>query len=238
MLPKITSPVFEFTIPSTSKKVKMRPMLVKEEKILLIAKTSGERFDIMNAIKQVVQNCIMTEGVDVDKLAIFDVEFLFLQLRAISISNITKVSYRDNEDEDEKKVYEFDINLDKIKVNMKDAPDTKITVSSDIMIEMNWPTAGFYSNKEIYEAGDDKAFDLMIDDCLNKIYKNDETFDAKLASPEERREFIDNLPAKAGEQLRNFLSKVPTLKHEIKYKNSKGTERTITLDTLDDFFTL
>jgi hypothetical protein len=233
-LPKITQPTFEFVLPSSNKKVKMRPMLVKEEKILLVAKLSGERYDSMNAIRQVVNNCIITEGVDIDSMPIFDLEYLFLKLRTISVSNISKVSYKDSEDD---KQYDIDVNLDEVKVDMKNAPETKITVNKDIMMELSWPSVAFYCDKAIYEADDSKAFDLMVDNCLSKVYQGDQVFDAKTSSVEERREFVDSLPAKVADELRKFMAGVPTLKHQISYKNSKGTERKITLDTLDDFFT-
>lgn len=234
-LPKITQPTFEFTIPSSKQKIKMRPMLVKEEKILLISKASGERYDIMNGIKQVVNNCIVSDSIDIDNLAIFDVEYLFLKLRAISISNIAKVTYEDIEDKDK---YDFDINLDEIEVNMENLPTNSISVDKNTVIELRWPTIGFYATKDIYEAKEEDIFDLMVDHCLNKVIQKETTFDARASSPEERKEFIESLPAKVADQIRAFIAGVPTLKHEIKYSNKMGSERKIVLDTLDDFFML
>lgn len=234
-LPKIEHPTFELTVPSTKKKIKLRPMLVKEEKILLIGKSSGEKYDILNAIKQVVNNCIVTQGFDIESLAIFDLEFLFIKLRAISVSNVTKVSYKDNEDEQQ---YDIDINLDNVSVDMSTAPDTKITVNKNLLLELSWPMISVYTSKELYEAPPEKIFDILINNCLSKIYQGETVFDAKTSTAEEKQEFIDNLPTKAGDQLRAFLTAIPTLKHTIEYTNSKGTKREIVLDTLDDFFTL
>lgn len=235
MLPKIQQPIFEFTIPSNKKKVKIRPFLVKEEKLMLIAKQSGEKSDIINSIKQVVNNCLVTEGINVDKLAIFDLEYLFLKLRAISISNKTQVSYRDNEDE---QVYDFDIDLDKLEIDMSKAPDNKITLSKDIVLELSYPSVSLYVNPKLYDEENTGSFDMLISNCLYKVYEKDTVHDAQTATEEEKIEFIDNLPAKAADEIRNFLSNIPSLYHKIEYENSKGTKREIILSTLDDFFTL
>lgn len=234
-LPKLSQPTFEFTVPSTKKKIKMRPMLVKEEKILLMAKQSGSRNDIMSAIKQIVNNCITTEGLGVEKLAIFDLEYLFLKLRSISISNITNVSYKDNEDEQK---YDFEIDLDKIEIDMSKAPSNKISLSKDVILELSWPSVDIYTDKELYEISDADMFTFMLDRCMTKVFQGDTAFDPKTSTPEERKEFIENIPAKAAEQIRKFFGSVPSLSHELKYKNSKGTDRTIVLGSLEDFFTL
>lgn len=234
-LPKISQPVFEMTIPSNKKKIKYRPMLVKDEKILLIAKQSKERSDIMTAIKQVVNNCIITENVNIDDLAIFDIEYMFIKLRAASISNISKVSYQDVEDE---KVYDFDIDLNALDVKMNENVNNKITVSKNLILELRWPPASLYSSKTLYDATDETMFDIMVSASMSKLYEGDTVHDMKLTTPEERSEFIGDLPAKAAEQIREFFSNIPTIYHEINYKNSKGTERKIVLNTLDDFFTL
>src|SRR4051812_10287762 len=105
MLPKITHPVFATEIPSSKKTVRFRPFTAREEKVLLIAKQSEDETDIMGAIKQVVNNCVVTEGFDVDKLTIFDLEFLFIQIRVKSVSNLAPVSYKDNADNT---IYNFD----------------------------------------------------------------------------------------------------------------------------------
>lgn len=235
MLPKITHPTFDVVVPSTQKKIKIRPMLVKEEKILLMAKQSGERLDVLNAVRQIVNNCIVTENVDVNKFAIFDIEFLFLRIRSVSISNVTKVSYRDNEDD---KVYDFDIDLDKIELKMDKAPNKTITVSGDTYLELSWPTSEIYADKEFIEASEDKVFELLLANCLAKVHQGDQAYDPRTATKEERLEFIENLPAKSAEQIRQFFANIPSLRYEIKYKNSKGTEREIVLNSLDDFFTL
>ena len=113
MIPKVKHPITTLTVPSNGKKISVRPMLVKEEKLLLMAKESKQVGEVLAAIKQVVGNCIIDKNFDIDKISIFDLEYLFLQLRAISVSNVVKVSYEDPEDN---KTYDFDIDLQKIEV--------------------------------------------------------------------------------------------------------------------------
>lgn len=233
-LPIITQPQFEFKIPSTNKPIKMRPMLVKEEKILLMAKQSGQRADIMNAIKQIVANCT-TSNTAIDNIAIFDLEYLFVKLRAISISNKAKVSYIDKEDQ---KQYDFEINLDKLEIDLKKAPNNKIQLSKDVLLELSWPSAQIYTENKLYEADENDIFDLMLVDCMNKLYEGDKVYDPKTSTFEEKKQFIENIPAKSAEEIREYFKNIPNLYYKITYKNSNGTEREIELNSLDDFFTL
>lgn len=236
MLPKITLPVFEFAVPSTKKKVKLKPMLVRDEKILLVAKQSAEKWQIMMAVKQVVNNCIADEKFDIDKLTIFDLEYLFLKLRAISVSNLARVSYSDGEDQ---KTYDFDINLDDVEVQFpENIPDNNISVTADILLEITWPSISVYTSKEIYEAPEEQMFDLLVNSAVSKVKSKDKEYDWKTATDEERVAFISDLPAKVADQIRAYFDAMPSLYHEIKYTNEKGTERKITLRTLEDFFTL
>ena len=125
-LPKIDYPLYTITVPSLKKSYKFRPFLVKEEKLLLMAKESKEMSDIFTAIKQVVNNCAIDERFDVDKLTIFDLEYIFIKLRAMSVDNIVKVSYKDFQDE---KVYDFEIDLNNIEMEMPKNIKNKITLN-------------------------------------------------------------------------------------------------------------
>ena len=136
-LPKIKHPIYEFKVPSMGTKESFRPFLVKEEKVLLMAKSSEDPSDAMRAVKQIVNNCAISESFDVDKLTIFDLEYLFLQLRAVSVSNIVKVSYRDNEDG---KVYDFGIDLKEVDVEFPEGIEKVIRVTDDMGIVMKWPS--------------------------------------------------------------------------------------------------
>jgi len=231
-LPKIQQPLFDCTIPTTKKKVKVRPMLVKEEKILLIAKQAADRADYLNAIKQVVNNCV-TDSINIDQLTLADIEYLFTKIRANSIGNVVKVSYKDLEDE---KDYDFEIDLNKVEITP--LPETnKFEIAPGIYISLRYPPVTLFTNSDMLNLQEDEAFEATMIACLDKIFEGDKIHNCADSSKEELKEFIDSIPAKAFEDLQKFFAATPTLFYDIKYTNSKGTERTIPLRSLEDFFT-
>lgn len=232
-LPKITQPIYKLQIPSTKQEINIRPMLVKEEKILLMAKESDEPKDRLHAIKQVVNNCIQ-DDIDIDKLALFDIEWLFLRLRSMSVNNEVTIEVTDEDDE---KKREFTINLDKIEVDFSDLPSNEITVNEDTTIMLRWPTSKLYNSLAEYDT-EEEIMDALMVDSLEKMYQGEEIYDLTKETPENLRTFIDeNLPAKAYADIREYLSEMPALNYEIKYTNDKKEEKTITLSGLNDFFT-
>lgn len=232
-LPKIDYPVHKINIPSLKKDVQFRPFLVKEEKILLMARESDNPSDILSAIKQIINNCCLDPKFDINKLAIFDLEYIFLKLRAISVDNVVKVSYKDNEDS---KVYDFEINLEEIKVKIPPKMDNNIKITSKSGIVMKYPSAALYDDKEFLNLEKDYMFELIIR-CIDSIYYDDQVYQAKDYKKEELIEFLDNMNIKLFEQIQNFLINVPKIEHVIKYENSLGSKREIVLSSLNDFFT-
>ena len=233
-LPKIKHPIFDFVVPSTGKKESFRPFLVKEEKLLLMAKTSEEPNEILRSIKQVINNCSLNKGFDVDKLAIFDIEYLFIQLRAISVNNIVKVSYRDNEDNE---VYDFAIDLKQVKVQFPEKIERVIKITDSMGIQMRYPAASLFDDKEFFNAGDDAFYELILR-CIDKIYDGDEIYDPSEYSKEEIEEFLDECGIETYEKIQLFMTSVPKLYHKLEYKNKNGNDRVIELTSLTDFFTL
>ena len=233
-LPKIKHPIFEFVVPSTNKKEAFRPFLVKEEKILLMAKTSEEPNEILRAVKQVVNNCAISKSFDIDKLAIFDIEYLFMQLRAVSVNNIVTVSYRDNEDNE---VYEFQIDLKNVAVKFPDKVERTIKVTDKVGIQMRYPPASIFDDKEFFKSGDDAFFELVLR-CLDKIYDAEDIFNPADYSREDLEEFLDDCGIEAFEKIQSFMTSVPKLYHKLEYKNKNGNDRVIELTSLTDFFTL
>lgn len=231
-LPKIDQPLFEVKIPSSGKKVLFRPFLVKEEKLLLIAQQSGEDTDVIRAIKQILKLCIADEELDVDKLTTFDLEYLFLKLRAKSVNNVVKLSYRDNEDE---KIYNFELDLDTIEVEMPDGVDSTIKISDNISMIMKYPNASITDKIQQF----DNEVDLMtffIVNCIDTIMTEEDIFPASEYSDKELEEFLDQLPVNSFEKIREFFENMPKLHHKIEYKNSLGNDRSIELNNLKDFF--
>jgi len=232
-LPKITYPQIILTVPSTKKKVTFRPFLVKEEKILLMAKLSDEEKDILLAIKQVVNNCAIDEF-DVNAISLFDLEYLFIQLRAASINDTVQVSYRDNEDN---KVYDFDIKLKEINVTFPEKINNIIKISDKSGIALKYPNSSLYEDDEFLKSGDDSFFQLILR-CVDKIYDENEVYEASNYSKKELEDYLENLDIKTFEKIQDYMVNQPKLSYKIKYKNSLGNNREIELTTLSDFFTL
>lgn len=235
-LPKISHPLFDVTIPSNNKTIKIRPMLVKEEKILLMAKSGGDPRDALAAVKQVVNNCILDEKINVDNLTTFDIEYLFLKIRAYSISNVSKVAYIDAEDDE---TYEFEVNLDNVIVKFPEDVEKNIKVNDDITVVMKYAPASLMTDEDFTKTDVNKYFDMLIAYCVDKIYEGDEEFDLKDISKEELQKYIEEqFDPVSYDNMRKFVVNMPRLHYEINYTNSKGTERKILMTSLVDFFTL
>jgi hypothetical protein len=233
MLPKLNHPIHNIEVPSLKKKKNFRPFLVKEEKILLMAKESDDSNDILVAVKQIVNNCSLDPNFNIDDLALFDLEYIFLQLRAVSVDDVLTVSYRDNQDE---KIYDFDIKLKDIKIDIPKETKNIIKITDDIGMIMKYPSTKLYEDKEFLNEKDEQIFKLIVR-CVDKIYKGDEIYDLRDYSSSEIEDFLENLSVKVFEQVQTFFENCPKLHHTIKYKNSLGNERTIELNSLNDFFT-
>ena len=233
-LPKIKYPVTEITVPSTGKVINFRPFLVREEKILLMAQQSGSKKEILKAVKQIINNCSVDE-IDVQKLLIVDIEYLFLQLRAISVNNIVKVSFTDGED---KKVYSFDIDLTAIAIKKpKKKVSNKIQINDKVGMILKQADGEIIDNLvDIDNEGNLLMF--YIRNCIKEIFDEESVYDVKESSDEELNEFIDNLPSSSLEKIKDFFASAATMEHTIAYTNNMGTERKIVLKTLDDFFQL
>lgn len=233
-LPKISHPIFELTIPSTKQQIKYRPFLVKEEKVLLMAQASGEPQDIIIAIKQVINNCILTEGVDIDQMTTFDLEYFFIKIRAKSVNNIINLTYKDLEDE---KRYTVDVDLDSIEI--KEDPNHKnvIDAGNGITIQMKYPKADIAAALKVVD-GELDVFFQILKDCIETINDGTQTYIASDYNSEEMDEFVQSLDVNTFKQIQDFFATMPKLYYEVKYTNSLGNEKVIPLTTLNDFFTL
>lgn len=229
-LPVIDSPIFEIKLVSLEEPVKFRPFTVKEEKILLIAEESNDDKDILNAIRQVINNCCMSK-VDVNKLPLFDIEYLFLQLRSKSVSNISTLRYRDKEDNE---VREFQVDLDTIKPHIDPDHSTTIKLSDNITVTFKYPTIEDIS--KIKTESDDAAIELVAS-CIDTILDQDELFIADNFTLAEKIEFINQLNTKSFENvLVTFVESMPKMTHTLKYTNNKGNPREIVLEGYRSFF--
>lgn len=233
-LPKINHPVYELTLPSTKQQIKFRPFLVKEEKILLMAMQGEDPEEIINSVKQVINNCIMTEGMDVDSLATFDLEYLFIKIRAKSVNNVIKLTYRDLEDD---KKYDVEVNLDEVEIKHSPDHSNKVEINKSMGFYLSYPHAGI-SNKINDIENETELFFSILKNCIHKIYDGENEYLASEAPSEELDDFLQNLDVKSFKKIQAFFDTMPRLYYEIKYTNSLGNERVIKLNNLSDFFTL
>lgn len=229
-LPKIDQPLFDLIIPSTGKKIAFRPFLVKEEKILLIAQSGGDA-EMVRAIKQIINNCVI-EDINVDDLATFDLEYMFLKLRAKSVNNLIKLSYRDNEDEE---LYDFEVDLDKIEVDMPKDINPKIKINESVGMTMKYPSAGISDKLGEFE-NEVELLTFFITNCIDTIYDEETVYVASDYSAKELNEFLDSLDVSTFDKIRMFFEKIPKMRHTINYTNKLGNERTIELSSIRDFF--
>lgn len=232
-LPKIEHPIYSLVLPSTGKQVSFRPFLVKEEKILLMAKQGGDEREIIKALKQIINNCIVDENIDVEHFATFDIEYFFLKLRSRSVNNIVSLSYKDFEDE---KVYTVDVDLEGVEVIKDPAHTNKIKLNGGIGVVMKYPSVEIL-NKLSSESEEEVAFDV-IKQCIDTVYDQENVYNAKDFSEQEIDEFVQNLDVNSLEKMLEFFKTMPRLHYEVKYTNSLNQERVIPLNTLTDFFTL
>lgn len=230
MLPKISYP--SFSIEFTDKKYKFRPMLVKEEKILLMAKASEESNDIFESIVQVVNNCALDPTFDITKIALYELEYAFLKLRGFSIGNEIEVSYKDDEDG---KSYDFKINIQDVKLVKKET-NNKIQINEDLGITLKYPPATLYTDREFLDTPSERVMEELIIRCIDKIYDLENVYDPKLESKEELIEFINTLDVKSYNKIQEFFNDAPYMLYTLEYVNANGKNKTIELKTLNDFF--
>jgi len=230
-LPKIQTPSFSVVIPSLQKEVKFRPFLVKEEKILLLAQNSGGK-DEIEALIQIINNCCL-EDIDVEGLTTFDVEYIFLKLRARSVNNIVKLKYRDTEDE---KVYDFEVNLDEIEIKTSETNEKKIQINDDVGLMMKHPNVKISQQVANIENEVELLNNILVH-CIDYIYDKENVYPAKESTHEELIDFLENLDTKTFKKIEEFFLTMPKLYHELHYKNSLDHDRVIKLESIQDFFT-
>ena len=234
-LPKLNTPTYELEVPSTDEKIKYRPFLVKEEKILLMAMESGKNEDIVQAVKDIVLACTF-DKLDVSNLPMFDVEYIFLNIRAKSVGEISKLKLLAPDD---KKTYvDTEINLTEVKVQVDDNHTNKIELENDMGIIMTYPTIDSFMETGIQTVTASNMLDI-ISSCILQIYekKGEKVYNSKDQTKKELTEFIESMNTKQFKQVQVFFDTMPKLKHTIKITNPK-TKKTseITLSGLNDFF--
>ena len=234
-LPKLTTPIYELVVPSTDEKIKYRPFLVREEKILLIAMESGASEDVVQAVKSIVEECTFNK-LNLGDMPMFDVEYLFLNIRAKSVGEIS--SLRLLCPDDSETYTEVEVNLSEVIVQVEKEHTNKIELTDEMGIYMKYPTIDSFVKTGITEVTATNMLDV-ITTCVAQIYdkKGEEVFDAKDQTKEELIEFIEQLNTKQFAELQKFFDTMPKLKHVVKIENPKTKVKSdILLQGLSDFF--
>jgi len=234
-LPKLTTPTYELEVPSTDEKIKYRPFLVREEKILLMSMESGKNADIINAVKEIVSECTFKK-INLGTLPMFDVEYIFLQIRSKSVGEISKL--RLLSPDDGKTYADVEINLTEVKVQVEEGHTNKIELDDGMGIIMTYPTIDTFANNNIQTVTAANMLDV-VSTCILQIYEKDgeKVYEAKDQTKKEISEFIESLQTKHFQKLQNFFNTMPKLKHTIKIKNPKTKkESEMILNGLNDFF--
>ena len=238
-LPTIETPTYELKLPSSNKKVKYRPFLVKEEKILIIALETKNQSDITNAVTDVLKKCVLTKGIDIDTLPTFDIEYLFLNIRAKSIGEDIKLNVTCPDDGKTK--VPVTIYVDEIKVTKQRGHTNDIVLDDKMTLRMKYPSLSqFISNnfdtEDEAEALVDKTFNVVAD-CMDTVFTEEDAWDARDYTPDERIDFVNQLNSKQYKAVEKFFSTMPKLSHKIEVVNPNTKEKSsIVLEGLADFF--
>lgn len=231
MLPKIDLPIFETLLPSTGEKVQYRAMTVKEEKILLVAQEAQEVGANILAIKQVVNNCLL--NIEVDKIAMFDLEYLLMHIRSRSIDNEIGFTITDPETEEEVKL---EFKIEDIKLEFNDEHSNQVPINDEYSLFLKYPTIDEFIRIATLEQDDPLVNYTIMLACLDKVASNDEVHDFKNYSQQEVNDFMENVDTKVIKGIQRFFDTMPKLKHIIPYTNKNGDEKSFEVEGINSFF--
>ena len=237
-LPKINTPTYELTLPSNGKKLKYRPFLVREEKILIMALETEDMKQITDAVLEILNCCIITKGVKIEDLPSFDIEYLFLNVRAKSVGEKVEVNLTCPDDNETSVAVNID--LDSIKVKKDKNHKKVVKLDDNLSLKLKYPTMDNFINNN-FESNEDvtdiKTTLKLITSCIDIIYNEEESWNGSDSTEKELIEFIEQLNTKQFQAIENFFSTMPKLTHSVKIKNPKTeVESTVVLEGLAAFF--
>tara|TARA_B100001029_G_C14952535_1_gene389671 strand:- start:80 stop:793 length:714 start_codon:yes stop_codon:yes gene_type:complete len=234
-LPKISTPTYELTVPSTGKNIKFRPFLVKEEKILIIAMESQSDKQIAQAVNDVLSNCILTKGVKIGDLSTFDIEYLFLNIRGKSVGESVDVMITCPDDNETK--VPVQINLDEIQIVKNDNHQRDIPLDDNLTMRMKYPAMGeFVKNNFSVDMKVDDTFDLVCS-CIEQVFSEEESWASSDCTKKELHEFLEQLDSSQFKKIEQFFETMPKLSHTLNVTNpNTKVVNKITLEGLNAFF--
>ena len=234
-LPTIATPTFELTLPSNGKKIKYRPFLVKEEKILILAIESNNMMDITRSIKDVLKSCILTEGVKVDNLPTFDIEYIFLNIRARSVGE--SIDLLVTCPDDGKTQVQTKIFTDEIEVKKTEGHKQDVKLDDTYTMRLKYPSLDqFIDDNFNFDTDKDTAFEI-ISTCIDMVFSDDEAWEAKDCTKKELVEFVERLNSSQFKEIEYFFETMPKLSHDIEVENpNTKVKSTVVLEGLASFF--
>ena len=236
-LPIVETPRYELTLPSQETKVQYRPFLVKEEKMLYIALESGDEKEMQTATKEILKS-VTFDKLNVEELPTFDVEYIFLQVRAKSVGEIAKFKIICPDD---KETYgDVEVDLSKVEVQVDDAHSNNVVLDEKrkLGVVMKYPNMKVLYSQEFKSLKYEDIISLIIG-CVEYIYEGEKNYPVSESTQEELKDFFESLPQEQFGKIRKFFESMPRLRHETKVKNPKtGVESKITFSGLQDFFGL
>jgi hypothetical protein len=231
-LPVINTPTYELKLPSTKELITYRPFLVKEEKILLIAMEEENEANTINAVRTIVNNCTF-EKLDVHSLAMFDLEYIFLRVRAKSVGEVVTVNLLSPDDN--KTYVKVDIDLESVEVKFDKKHKKKIKLTDEIILEMSYPNLDLLSaSGDLGQA--DQIFG-MIGQCVERIYDGETIYERADFTQKELDVFLESLNTKQFEEVQEFFNTMPKISHDVEFTNPKTKKKNkITLEGMQSFF--
>ena len=243
MLPKIDVPIYNVKLLSTGKSLRFRPFTVKEEKLFLMANEGEDLTTVVDTIKQILNNCLLDEF-DIDSLPLFDIEHLFLNIRARSIGEVVNLKYKcnnnvlDEETKEEKKcnnVVQIDLNVLDIQPKKQEGHTNKIEITEKLGIVMKYPN--FETLKKFKDVEEADSIIKMTVSCIEYVYDADKIYYAKDTTEEELVEFVESMQSKDLERIKNFFDTMPKIKKDVDFKCNKcGHEEKIEIEGIQNFF--
>ena len=237
-LPKINTPVYELVLPSSGRKVKYRPFLVREEKILIMALESENQKQISEAIKTVIGQCVQTRGIKVEKMATFDIEYLFLNVRAKSVGETVEVNVTCPDDGETQVVMEIDI--DAIKVEKNPDHSDIIKLDDNLSVKMAYPSMTQFIETNFELDTDKPQVDQSLEvimKCIDQVYTAEESWDASDCTKKELKEFVESMNSKQFKDIEKFFDTMPKLQHKVEVFNPKTKVKSeVMLEGLASFF--
>ena len=237
-LPKISAPTYELVLPSSNKKIRYRPFLVREEKILIMALESEDTKQITEAIKTVIHNCIITRGIKVDKMSTFDIEYLFLNVRGKSVGETVEVNVTCPDDDQTKVPVEIDIDAIKIQKNPKHTNIIKL--DDNLSVQMNYPSLDQFIETNFETDSQNTQVDQSLNvimSCINQVYNEEESWSASDCTKKELKEFVESMNSKQFKDIEAFFETMPKLSHKIKITNpNTKVQSEVVIEGLASFF--